>query len=272
MHDNPPIRVAHLFAPLDDALIDLLTGLEPDAWSLPTIARLWTVKDIAAHLLDGNIRGLSTSRDHFFGLAPKDEPLLDFLNRINAEWVLAMKRCSPALLVELLRHTGQHLSAHYASLDPDAPAIFPVAWAGESVSLNWMHLAREYTEKFLHQQQIRQASSQPSLVNSPFFSPFIQTFMQALPYTFRHTHAAENSIVSVCVTGNTGGEWGIRRQNEQWSFTNSGSADARVIIDPETAWQLFSKGITPNEATARVTIEGNERLALQVLQMVSVMA
>ena len=38
---------------------------------------------------------------------------------------------SPTLLVEFLTATGPELSKYFASLDPHAPAPFPVAWAGE---------------------------------------------------------------------------------------------------------------------------------------------
>ena len=53
---TPTISVTHLFPVLDDLLLQLLRSLTPDEWNAPTIARLWKVKDIAAHLLDGNIR------------------------------------------------------------------------------------------------------------------------------------------------------------------------------------------------------------------------
>jgi hypothetical protein len=36
----------------------LLRGLGPDDWGRPTACALWTVKDIAEHLLDGNLRRL----------------------------------------------------------------------------------------------------------------------------------------------------------------------------------------------------------------------
>ena len=54
-----------------------------------------------------------------------------------------MKRTSQRLLLSLLQVTGKPKSEHYRSLDPFAPAVFPVAWTGETESLNWMHIARE---------------------------------------------------------------------------------------------------------------------------------
>ena len=56
---EPPIKTTHLFPILDQLLIDLLQSLTKAEWHYPTIAKQWLVKDIAAHLLDGNIRMLS---------------------------------------------------------------------------------------------------------------------------------------------------------------------------------------------------------------------
>jgi hypothetical protein len=43
-------------------------------------------------------------------------------------------------------------------------------------------------------------------------------------------------------------------------------------MNPDIAWKLFSKGITPEEALSQVQISGNEELAFTTLKMVSVMA
>jgi hypothetical protein len=58
-----PVTTIHLFTKLDNLLISLLRSLSPEEWQQQTIAKLWKVKDIASHLLDGNLRTLSFSRD-----------------------------------------------------------------------------------------------------------------------------------------------------------------------------------------------------------------
>ena len=88
-----PIDVVHLLPVLDKKLIDLLKSLAPDEWQKQTIAKLWTVKDIVAHLLDGNIRILSILRDNYYGEQPNInsyQDLVDFLNKLNADWVKAI--------------------------------------------------------------------------------------------------------------------------------------------------------------------------------------
>jgi hypothetical protein len=49
----------------------------------------------------------------------------------------------------------------HKSLDPLAPAAFAVSWAGEETSSNWFDTARELTERWHHQQQIRLATIGP---------------------------------------------------------------------------------------------------------------
>ncbi len=117
----PPIDVRPLFSILDNKLITLLQSLKDEDWNKPTIAKKWTVKDIAAHLLDGNFRTLSLVRDgHKIQPAPvinSYQDLLNYLNGLNADWVTAAKRFSPQLLVELLETSGKSFTDYLSSLN-----------------------------------------------------------------------------------------------------------------------------------------------------------
>ncbi len=273
-----PIPTTHLFPVLDQQLIELLKSLSKEDWYKPTIAKKWQVKDIAAHLLDGNIRTLSLSRDKHQLQPGKPinsyEELVNYLNELNAAWVQASKRMSPELITELLATTGKQFCDYIASLYPFEDAIFSVAWAGESVSKNWFHVAREYTEKFIHQQQIRDAVGKPGLFSRELFYPFIDTFMCGLPHTYRDVQAADGTVICMHVTTNAGGYWYLTRNKVQWQLTKETDKDiaATVTIDPDTAWKLFSKGITAVEAGTNVQLSGDIVLGTVALQMVSVMA
>jgi len=273
-----PVDTLPLFPVVDKLLIDLLKSLSKEEWASKTIAKLWTVKDIAAHLLDGNLRTLSLSRDGYFGIdAPvinSYKDLLDYLNQLNASWVNAGKRLSPGVLIELLEFTGPQYFKHLQSLAPFDKAIFPVAWAGQQESANWFHIAREYTEKFIHQQQIREAVGKQALFTRELFYPFIDTFMYALPYTYRDVEAVTGTTVCVKILTAVGGDWPIIKTSAGWQTvkTINGSASSTIMISPQTAWKLFSKGITPEEALKTVTITGDKKLGETALQMISVMA
>ncbi|MDO1445737.1 maleylpyruvate isomerase N-terminal domain-containing protein [Rhodocytophaga aerolata] len=278
MQTLPPIHLIDLFPELDRELIQLLRSLSPDDWNRPTVARLWTVKDIASHLLDGNIRRISMGRDNYFGEKPENiqsyADLVNFLNGLNADWVKATKRISPQLLIELLEHTGKEVYEVFKGLDPYAKALFSVAWAGEAESRNWFDIAREYTERWHHQQQIRLAVHKAGIMNRHFYYPLLDTFMRALPHTYRHTEAEEGAVVKCTVTGEAGGNWFLYMQNNKWQLVQEAVAKplAEVIIPGEIAWQLFTKAISPAAAREKIVINGPIYLGEPIINMVAVMA
>jgi hypothetical protein len=57
------------------------------------------------------------------------------------------------------------LAELHASRDPFAMAPYGVSWAGEEKSANWFDTAREFTERWHHQQQIRLAVMDSALVD-----------------------------------------------------------------------------------------------------------
>ncbi len=271
------IQTQHLFKPLDTKLIELLRSLSDEDWNKPTIAPLWTVKDIAAHLLDTNIRALSSADN--YRPKPKVEiksyqDLVDYLNKLNADWVTACKRLSPQILTELLEITGKKYSAHMMNADMNIQAPISVAWAGEEHSINWFHIAREFTEKWHHQQQIRDAVGKPGIMTREFFYPVMDTFMRAIPHRYRDVHAAENTVIKIIVSTEIGGEWFLIRNNNTWQLTTVEieHADASIILEPDTAWKLFTKGIKPELAKSTSIISGNEQLIDPALKLIAVMA
>lgn len=278
MNNKIGVETIHLFPILDKLLITLLAELTEEEWNAQTVARLWKVKDVASHLLDGNLRTLSTSRDHFFGETPGNistyAELVDFLNHLNLSWTSATRRLSPQVLTWLLDITGQQYTTHLKTLDPFGDAIFPVAWAGQDTSPNWFHIAREYTEKFVHQQQIRDAVNKPGLMTRTLYYPFMDTLMYAFPYTFKDVHAEEGTVVSIIIPTDIGGRWNIIRDANSWTLDKQPdiSTAASITIDPVTAWKLFSKSWHLADVIDKVTITGNMQLGEQALNMVSVMA
>jgi hypothetical protein len=273
-----PIKTLHLFPVLDKLLIDLLKSLSIDEWQLPTIAKLWTVKDIASHLLDGNLRTLSFSRDQYFGEKLTNiksyKDLVAYLNDLNSSWTNATKRLSPKVLTELLEATGKQYIEHLQTLNPFDTAVFSVAWAGQDKSENWFHIAREYTEKFIHQQQIREAVGKQALFTRELFYPFIDTLMFGLPYTYRNVKAEKGTTVTLKVLTDIGDEWNIIKTETEWQLTKAKTnlPIATVCISPDIAWKLFSKGIPPEQAFNEIQISGDQKIGEVALQMVSVMA
>lgn len=276
MKPSAPILVNDLFRPLREGLLALLSGLSAEEWEKPTVCAGWSVKDVALHLLGGDIGILSRRRDGFTpgGKAIANwEELVALINSLNDVWVKATRRMSPRLLCDLLEFTGPQVEEYFASLDPFATGA-PVDWAGPEPAPVWLDLAREYTERWHHQQQIRDAVSKPGLKESRFFAPVLDTFVRALPHTFRGVAAAEQTLVKLSIAGDAGGDWCLLRERGAWNLYAEceARATAQVTMDQDDAWRLFTKGMSAEQVRGRVKIQGDVTLAEKMLDMVSVIA
>ena len=271
-----PVLLVDRLAPLHGELIALLRGLQPADWDRPTACALWAVRDITAHLLDDDLRRLASHRDgHQLSTTPVDglRALIAMIDRLNAEWVAAARRLSPRLLIELLEVTGPQVVALFRSIDPFAPAHWAVSWAGETESAHWFDVGRDYTERWLHQQQIRDAVGAPPLTARPWLHPVLDLFVRALPFTYRDTPRERGATVHLAISGEAGGDWTLRRDPGGWTLL-AGAApapQARLQLSDDTAWRLFTKGLRPEAARARVTIQGDQALAEVALGSLGIM-
>ena len=279
MQQKEIIETLELFPILDGMLIKLLGGLSPEEWNTPTIAGKWTVKDVAAHILDGcYLRRLSIHRDGYFGETPENvdshQDLIDFLNGLNAVWVGAHKRVSPRILIELMEIYSRRVYEFFKSLEPRGKAIFSVDWAGEKESENWFDIARDYTERWHHQQQIRLAVGKPGIETRELYFPVLDTFMRALPHAYRMVSGDENTLLKFTVAGEAGGDWYLLKTSEGWALQKepAGAPAAEIIIPQEIAWRVFTKGIDKETAKSQSVIKGREDLGAEVFNMLSVMA
>lgn len=274
MSSLEPVLVLDLFPEERTRLLDLLGVLTHEQWEAPTRCAGWSVKDVAAHLLADDLGRLSRQRDGYRSIVPQaGEDLVAFINRINAEWVMAACRLSPAIIIDLLRWSGEETAAYFASLDPFKLGD-PVSWAGPEPAPIWLDLAREYTERWHHQQHIREAVGADGLYKPPLFAPVLATFVRSLPLTFRDAEAQEGTVVSIQITGESGGTWNLVQKGVKWELNGDSNSDARVTVKlgHEVAWRLFTKGLTRQEAEAGVHIDGDRRLGAVVLNAVAIIA
>lgn len=271
------IETLHLFRPLNDKLLELLRGLSADEWNKKTVAGNWTVKDVTAHLLDTNMRFISINRDHA-SLRPDRKlssyaEVVSYLNELNADWVKAMKRVSGRQLIDLLERAHEDYISGLEGLDPTAPAMFSVAWAGEQVSTNWFHIARDYTEKWHHQQQIRHAVGKPGILTKEFYKPVLDTFMRALPFKYKDTIATDGTCVKITIDSAAGGVWFLRHEKDGWRPVDHADKPSVVVTIPvDISWQLFTKAVRFEAVKNQILIEGDQNLALPAVQMITVMA
>ncbi len=275
METPKPVIVASLFPEIHEELIALLKSLSAEDWQKPTVCTGWVVKDVALHILGGEIGNLSRRRDGCEADVSINnwEQLVRFINEWNQSWITAARRISPRLLIELLELTGPQMCAFFGSLDPFAMGE-PVSWAGEQPAPVWLDLAREYTERWHHQQHIRDAVGQAGLKQAKYLSPVLEAFMQALPRTYEGIEADEQTSMTVTIAGEAGGGWSILRENRAWKLYRGApeKPTAEVIMDEDIAWRLFTRGIDQDVAVKKLIFKGDQTLGHQILGMISIIA
>ncbi len=276
----PPIETLPLYSGERSALLDLLGELSASEWEAPTVCPDWSVKDVVAHLLGDDIGRLSWGRDGYVnpafaaGLDIATLPgLVTAIDRQNAVWVTGTRRISPRLLIELLAMTGELTEAYFASLDMTALGM-PVDWAGPEPAPVWLDVAREYTERWVHQQHIRDAVGKPGLKERRWFAPVLDAFVRGLPRVLRDAPSPDGTTLRLIISGDAGDEWIALRQNGDWMLgTAPGMAvDATVELGEDVAWRLFTKGISKEEARRAARIYGDKALAERALDTVSILA
>lgn len=262
-----PIITAPLFGPLDAELIGLLRTLTAEEWLRPTVAGSWRVRDVAAHLLDTSLRRVAASRDGY--LPAPDVPITSsadvsrLVNSLNASGVAFSHRLSTTQLVDLLAVASGWLAAHVATLPLHGRALFAVSWAGEDASEHWMDIGREYTERWHHQMQIRDAVGRPLLLEPRWLDPLLDISVFALPVAYRALQAPPGTTVRVEVAATSTRSWTLQRNDSGWTLAGEAAGDPTCTIqaDADAAWRLFYNAFPPDQARTRVRVSGDARLA-----------
>lgn len=270
----PPCYTAHLFRPLHCELLTLLRGLSHDEWQRQTMAPKWKVRDVAAHLLDVDLRRLAAGRDGHLPPVAKppasERELADLVNALNAGGVAFGARLSPRLIVDLLEVSGAWVADLMTALPPHGRAVFAVSWAGEHESEHWMDIGREYTERWHHQMQVRDAAARPlSLLQAPWLGPLLDISVRALPHAYRELSRPAGTTLVLVVEADASAAWTLKRGEHGWQLHAGahGGSDAVVRLPADAAWRLLYNA--PFDRS-QVRIEGDAALAAPLLQARSV--
>jgi hypothetical protein len=175
-------------------------------------------------------------------------------------------------LIVRLEEGSPLYAAHHQSLDPLADAPYAVSWAGETRSANWFHTARELTERWHHQQQIRLAVGRPGIMTRELYHPVLDCFMRALPFAYRDRRREPGTVARFTVEGDCGGSWHLSREAGGWDLIPPPTHDAvsETRIPQEIAWRIFTKGIARDAAATQVRVSGDADLGGHVLRMVAI--
>jgi uncharacterized protein (TIGR03083 family) len=246
-------------------LLSLLTSLSDAQWAAPTAAPQWSVKDIALHLLDVDLSWLAQDRDHDqSGIIPVPAGHEEFVRGLaqrNQRWVDGTRILSPRLIISLLGWSGEQLDAYLHTIDLAGSSS--VYWAGE-VPL-WFDLAREFTERWVHYRQIREAAlaghDQPQ---DEYLPLVLRTFIWGFPHQYQ-APAPPGTATAVEIPGI--GAWILTRTATGWSLDEgqaAAPAAASVRMSGEAAWRLLTGA---SYDARQVQLSGDPALAEPLLQI-----
>jgi uncharacterized protein (TIGR03083 family) len=258
-----------LLPQLRGELTSLLADLSGEDWSRATACPGWSVHAVAAHLLGVELGNVSVRRDAW-ALGPGEREDLDtWLNAFNQQWVDAARRISPALLIELVNLAGLRFEEHVGTLDLDA-AGGPVHWAtGPDPAPVWLDVAREYMERYIHQQQIRDAVGRPAL-GAAFTGPVLTTAAHALPRALDPVTRPAGTVVMFTAEGAGGGTWHVVRGTTGWELdpaspSRPAACLARTTVDG--ALKLFTR----DPSAPQLTWQGDNEIASALARVKAVL-
>jgi hypothetical protein len=234
------------------------------------------VKGIALHLLADDLSILSRQRDAEppgVSIEPgaSFDELFVALDRFNEQWVSAASFLSPLVVTELLRLSGEWTELFYGTVDGDRAGEV-VAWIGPDPQPYWMLAAREYWERWIHQQQIRRAVDRPGLHDAGFVLPAVAVAMRGFPQGLAAFPAPAGTTVTLALTdadvdADADAAWTVGCDGERWTLYD-GTPDAPTVtlpVDLETAAAVFSRALSNAELTNGLQPEGDPDLGAVIV-------
>lgn len=271
------IDTRDLFQELNASFLEDLQRIPPGQWDNRTCYPSWRVRDIMAHLIQTALGRLSRQRDHYpNGLSPPEMEftlLSELIKGSNEAWVDCMKGISPELLFTLFRITEQQLSDFMKTQELGGDPFFPVSWADRRIQQNWMDIGREYTERWHHQQQIREALNLPLRNEKRFLKPVIDLTVLSLPRWYEDLDTETGSCLEIVINGSSGGIWYLLKRDRIWVLKRSGPEEiqGRVEMTEDLFWRFMMRCCSPGEAEKEMTFSGSPALCNNFLRARSVM-
>lgn len=276
-----PLDLTGMLEPERREFLQLLAQLDDQEWATPTECPAWTVKGVALHVLGDDLSLLSRQRDEATNsliLYAEKHPGLDFrqlLDGFNELWVETAMFLGPALVIDLLRQTGEWSASFYSSVDLDRPGE-PVGFFGgrgpsaTTTSPFWQAIAREYVERWVHQHQIRRAIGRPDL-GPEFLEPAAATVARSVSAHLPSLDAAPGTSLVLTVTNVA--SWTCTLVDDGWSLADGRADDAafELSLDRADATSVLSRARDRDDALAAFAVSGDAALAERALHVIGAM-
>jgi uncharacterized protein (TIGR03083 family) len=265
---GPPGDISVLFELERGRLLDLLNSLEPSDWSRETPCPGWSVIGLVSHLVNGDLSGLSQSRDHYLGTSSPDgadeSEFIEWLDELMQEWVSATRGLSPRVAIGLLTWSGPQVVEQFAAQDQMARTA-SVQWAGPEPSPVWLNQVRELSEFWIHRQQLLESLDREPDLRSDVLGPVFDGLRWAHPYRLASQTRPLGDTVTIDISGPVAATWHIVASEQGWNFAEvAGNQVATIAMSTDEAWRLLTNNLSP-ERQAALTTSGDS-LLLEVLR------
>ena len=230
-------------------MVELVGSLSNAEWLAPTAAPGWSVKDVALHLLDDDLTWLSRQRDgDASGLVDMSDrasfPAL--LAEKNQRWVEAGRSMSRPVVRDLLEWSGGQVAAYHSEQDLTGEGW--VSWASDAPVPYWFNLAQEFTERWVHQQQMREAVGRVDHHDARL-PEVLRTFVWAFPCQYR-APADAGTHVTIALGG---AAWTLTADGGGcWSLADGEvpNAAASLTLSADASWRMLTGAAVPGEGMA----------------------
>ncbi len=144
-----------------------------------------------------------------------------------------------------------------------------VSWASDEPVPMWFDMAREFTERWVHQMQIREAVGRVDHYAAAHLPTVLRTFVWAIPHQYR---ASADRGAKVQIDLASGGIWHLVCTGErQWTL-NEGAAEtptAYASFSDDCGWRVFTGASYPQQG---LVLEGPPQLCEPLLDVRAIIA
>jgi hypothetical protein len=270
-----PIFCDDLLKEIDDQLLDIVKSISIDEWNKKTLYPNWKVNDIFSHIIDTSIRKLSGQRDKYFDTSTSPRinsynDLVHYIEKLADDWTESTRRISPQIMIKLYSEVKDELHQFIKNLDPYEDALFSVAWAGEITSKNWFDTAREYTEHWIHQQQIRDALDLDPIDQPKYIKAVLETFIRSIPIAYNKANIVGK--LGIEITGSINAKYCLLKKDTEYQIFEGEIEDttAKITVDCMEFCKMLARIINPKDMKYR--INGDKQFGEIVLNSIALMA
>ncbi len=240
-----------------ESILSLAQELSDPDWSAPTECPKWTVKDVYAHLVEGE-RWMAAGH-----------PQLPDLTHWTEQGVLAWRDHSPLEVATALRRAYEQRCYQLARrpVDPQAPAYLPMGQRSTLARL----LQIRVLDVWVHEQDIRRAVGRPGNLASPGAAVAGDLFVAAFPrIVAKLAQALPGSVVRLTTRGEVSIDVAVAtdRRGVGALVTPGRTATTHLIMSWEAYTRLSCGRGTSGDYDVRII--GDRGLAERILGHLSI--